>query len=174
MRAPAIAVCGQSRSVDPAVLELSRQLGAELARQGLTLVCGGMGGVMDAACRGAAEARRGGAGGLVVGIIPGAAAADANAWCDVVIPTGMGYARNFLVAMSGDAVILVGGGAGTLSEAALAWQFGKPIVALAASGGWAARLAGHAVDERRGDVIASAADPAEAVRLAVAAIGPRR
>src|SRR5512136_1002234 len=109
MPAPAITVCGASRIVDPGIAALAREVGAAIVRAGCTLVCGGMDGVMHAACMGAADARTmaGGQGGLIVGITPGARKADANPFCDVVIPTGLGYARNSLVVLAGDAVILV-------------------------------------------------------------------
>jgi hypothetical protein len=169
MTAPAISVCGASRVVDPAIAALARELGAAINRAGATLVCGGMDGVMHAACMGAVEARTraGGQGGLIVGITPTARKSDANPHCDVVVPTGLGYARNSLVVLAGDAVILVGGGAGTLSEAAYAWQFGKPIVALVPSGGWAKSLAGQSIDDRRADWIVAAQTPGEAVQRAL-------
>ncbi|HEY3352840.1 MAG TPA: TIGR00725 family protein [Polyangia bacterium] len=169
MTAPAITVCGAGRVVDPAVAALAREVGAAIVRSGCTLVCGGMDGVMHAACMGAVEARTlaGGHGGLIVGITPTACKADANPYCDVVIPTGLGVARNSLVVLAGDAVILVGGGAGTLSEAAFAWQLGRPIVALVPSGGWAASLAGQSIDDRRADWIVAAQSPAEAVARAL-------
>jgi uncharacterized protein (TIGR00725 family) len=167
MPAPAISVCGASRIIDPAVGEIARAVGAGIVRAGCTLVCGGRDGVMEAACRGAAEARAAGAGGLIVGILPGDRKDDANPWCDVVIPTGIGYARNSIVVLAGDVTILVGGGSGTLSEAAFAWQFGRPVVAVVPSGGWAAMLAGKALDDRRGDWIVAAATAEEAVRRAV-------
>ena len=168
MAAPAIAVCGASRIIDPAVTEIARAIGAGIMRAGCTLVCGGRDGVMEAACRGAAEARAAGAtGGLIVGILPSNSKADANPWCDVVIPTGIGYARNSIVVLAGDAVILVGGGSGTLSELAYAWQFGKPMVAVVPSGGWAEALAGHSLDDRRADWIVAAASADEAVQKAV-------
>jgi uncharacterized protein (TIGR00725 family) len=169
MPAPAIAVCGASRVIDPAIAALAREVGAAVARSGATLVCGGMDGVMHAACMGAAEARTlaGGQGGLIVGITPTARKADANPYCDVVIPTGLGPARNSVVVLAGDAVILIGGGAGTLTEAAFAWQYGKPIVALVPSGGWAASLAGQGIDDRRADWIVAAQTPADAVQRAL-------
>jgi uncharacterized protein (TIGR00725 family) len=168
MPVPAIAVCGASRIIDANVSEIARAVGAGIMRAGCTVVCGGRDGVMEAVCRGAAEARAAGAaGGFIVGILPGATKDDANPWCDVVIPTGIGYARNSIVALAGDAVIFVGGGSGTLSELAYAWQFGKPMVAVVPSGGWAASLAGKALDDRRGDWIVAAASAEEAVQKAV-------
>jgi uncharacterized protein (TIGR00725 family) len=83
----------------------------------------------------------------------------------------MGIARNALVVRAADAVILVGGGSGTLSEAAFAWQLGKPVVALTPAGGWGARLAGARIDDRRGDQVLAAAEPREAVRLALGQLG---
>lgn len=165
-RKPAIAVCGTG-TPEPALLPAAEELGKRIVEQGCALICGGMGGVMEAACRGGIEAQRGGGAGLVVGILPGPDLDGGNPFCDVVIPTGMGVARNVLVVRSADAVILVGGGAGTLSEAAYAWQLGKPVIALAHSGGWAGRLAGDPVDERRTDEVVAAASPEEAVARAL-------
>jgi uncharacterized protein (TIGR00725 family) len=165
-RRPAIAVCGAGDS-DAQLDAAAREVGRLIAQHGCTLVCGGMFGVMAAACGGAQEARRAGASGLVVGILPGADPDSGNADCDVTIPTGMGLSRNALVVLSADAVILVGGGAGTLSEAALAWQFGKPVIALSSSGGWARRLAGSAIDHKRPDQVVEAATPSAAVDAAL-------
>jgi hypothetical protein len=92
------------------------------------LICGGLGGVMEAACRGVKEA-----GGLTVGILPGLDPSDANPYVDVVIATGLGEARNALVVNAADAVIAVGGGYGTLSEIGLALRAGKRVVGL---GSW--------------------------------------
>jgi uncharacterized protein (TIGR00725 family) len=89
------------------------------------LVCGGLGGVMQAACRGAKEA-----GGTTVGILPGHDRGEANEFVDVAIPTGLGEARNALVVRAADALIAVGGGYGTLSEIALALKAGKRVAGL--------------------------------------------
>ena len=107
MRKPAIAVIGGS-SPTQAELKQGEEVGRLLAEAGAVLICGGLGGVMEAACRGAKSA-----GGLTVGIIPGADRNEANDYVDVVLPTGIGYARNALVAYSGQAVIAVGGSSGT-------------------------------------------------------------
>ncbi len=104
---------------------IAEQVGAELARRGCTVVCGGLGGVMEAACRGAK-----GAGGLTVGILPGDNRDAANRYVDVAVATGMGEARNLVVVKSSDVVIAVGGRYGTLSELALALKLGKPVVGL--------------------------------------------
>jgi uncharacterized protein (TIGR00725 family) len=104
---------------------LAEAVGRELAVRGAVVVCGGLGGVMEAACRGAKEA-----GGLTVGILPGTDRAAANPFVDVGIPTGLGEARNALVVRAADAVIAVGGGYGTLSEIALALKAGKRVAGL--------------------------------------------
>lgn len=140
--------------------ELAYRVGREIALRGAVLVSGGLGGVMEAASRGASEA-----GGLVLGIIPQKDMKEANPYCNVVVATGMGHMRNFLNVYSSDGVIVVGGGAGTLSEVAAAYLEGKPIVALRESGGVADELAGKYLDERRTVQILSAATPEEAVEL---------
>lgn len=114
-----IAVIGAS-DCSPEEYEIARTLGRLIAEMGATLVCGGMGGVMEAACHGAREA-----GGLTVGIVPDTG--NGNPHLDVVIRTGLGHARNALVVQSADAVIAVGGSHGTLSEIALALKTGRPV-----------------------------------------------
>jgi uncharacterized protein (TIGR00725 family) len=100
-------------------------VGRELAARGAVVVCGGLGGVMEAACRGAKEG-----GGVTVGILPGTDRAAANSFVDVAIPSGLGEARNALVVRAADALVAVGGGYGTLSEIALALKAGKQVVGL--------------------------------------------
>lgn len=161
-----IAVCGSGSLLDVEIEELAQSLGEEIARAGMNLVTGGLGGVMEAASRGAAQARERGQGnGAIIGILPGGDKREANPYCDIVVPTGLGVARNLLVVRTADAVVLVHGGSGTLSEAAFAWQIGKPVVALTASGGWAGKLGGQRLDGRRTDNILSARTAAEAVAL---------
>ena len=100
-------------------------VGAELARRGAVVVCGGLGGVMEAACRGAR-----GEGGVTLGILPGVERAAANPWVSVAVATGLGELRNGLVVRSADAVIAIAGGYGTLSEIALALKAGVRVVGL--------------------------------------------
>ena len=100
-------------------------MGRLLAEHGAVLVCGGLGGTMEAACRGAKQA-----GGTTVGLLPGESRSDANPFVDVAIPTDLGEARNALVVRAADAVVAVGGGYGTLSEIALALRAGKRVVGL--------------------------------------------
>ncbi len=143
-----IAVIGDSRAA-PEAIALAEALGAALARAGLSLVCGGRTGVMAAACRGLCEARDPGSRAVTIGILPGAGREEANPYVDLVLPTGLGLARNTLVALAGDAVVAIGGGTGTLSEIAMAWQHGRPVFALQGAGGWAERLADQRLDWRR-------------------------
>lgn len=150
-RAQAV-VIGES-SAAPEQLRLAEAVGALVARLGLTLVTGGRGGVMEAASRGAANA-----GATTVGIVPSTQMDEANPWCSVVIPTGLGHARNAVTALAGDLVIVIGGGAGTLSEIAFAWIHGRPILTLAGSGGWADAIADHPPDRRGSSSIIRCAD----------------
>ncbi len=105
--------------------ELAEEVGRLLAERGHVVVCGGRGGVMEAACRGAHEA-----GGRTVGILPGTDRDAANPYVDVAIATGLGHARNPLVVMNGDAVIAIDGGSGTLSELGFAGVFDRPTAGL--------------------------------------------
>jgi len=100
-------------------------VGVEIAKSNSVLITGGLGGVMTAASQGAKDA-----GGLTVGIIPQADASEANEYCDIVIPTRMGFTRDFLNALAADGVIIVGGGSGTLSETCAAYMNKKPMVAI--------------------------------------------
>lgn len=151
-RRPQAVVIGDCDAA-PAVLRLAEAAGALLAQLGVTVVTGGRTGVMEAASRGAA-----GAGGLTVGILPSAHFDDANAWCSVVIPTGLGHARNAVTALAGDFVVVIGGGAGTLSEIAFAWMHARPILALGGTGGWADAATSQPPDLRQTSTITRCAD----------------
>ena len=142
----AVVGAGEASAEEIAVAE---EVGRLLAEHGAVLVCGGLGGVMEAACRGAKEA-----GGSTVGILPGRDRAAANAYVDVAIATGLGEARNALVVRAADVLIAVGGGYGTLSEIALGLKSGTPVVGI---GSW--ELAGRPLTEAR--------DAPEAVELAL-------
>ncbi|MFB6129438.1 MAG: TIGR00725 family protein [Salinigranum sp.] len=119
-----VSVIGGS-SVSTAEADTAAAVGRVLARRGHVVVCGGLGGVMEAACRGAAEA-----GGRTIGILPSAERGDANEYVDVAVATGMGHARNALVVMNGDAAIAVDGGGGTLSELGYSFVFDRPVAGL--------------------------------------------
>lgn len=119
-----IGVLGAS-SCGPDIEQAAYRVGKEIAQQGAVLLCGGLGGVMEAAARGAKDA-----GGLTVGILPGASASEANPYIDLRIVTDMGHARNVVLVRSADAVIAVSGGYGTLSEIAIARKIGVPCIGL--------------------------------------------
>lgn len=150
-----IAVVGGSEAPD----EVSAQaevVGRELGLAGAVLVCGGLGGVMEAACRGAKAA-----GGMTVGILPTDDRATANPYVDVAVATGMGEARNALVVRTADALIAVAGEFGTLSEIALGLRAGKPVIGL---GTWELAHRGRQVE-----AIIRASDPVDAAQRALEA-----
>jgi uncharacterized protein (TIGR00725 family) len=132
----------------PAVCELAYAAGQTVARRGAVLICGGRGGVMAAAARGAQ-----GAGGLTVGVLPSYDRHEMNSYIEIGIVTGMGQARNAIVVASADAVVALAGEGGTLSEIGLAIKLGRPIVALSA---W-----------RELEMISHSDDAVEAVDLAL-------
>ncbi len=148
-----IAVIGASQ---PSAQEakLAQAVGHDLATRGAVLVCGGLGGSMEAACKGATSA-----GGLTVGILPGSNRGDANPYVEIPVVTGMGYARNMAVVKSAQAVIAVGGGYGTLSEISYALENDIPVIGL---GTWALSKNGS-----EDSSIIRAVNAAEAVSLAL-------
>jgi len=119
-----IAVIGDS-SCSPEEAKLAETVGELLAQQHVTVICGGLGGVMEAVCRGAKSK-----GGPTVGILPGQDPCTANPWVDVPVVTGMGEARNVAVVKSAQAVIAIGGSYGTLSEISYALKSGIPVIGL--------------------------------------------
>jgi len=161
-RRPVVAVIGNS-AASAYALEVAEEVGRLVVERGYRLVSGGLGGVMEAASRGAHRAA-GYREGDVIGVLPGGAAAAANPYVDIAIPTNMGYARNVLVVSMADAVVAVGGGSGTLSEMAMAWQLGRVLVGLEVDG-WSTKLAGGALDDKRSDAILRAKTAAEAAEL---------
>ena len=122
---PYVAVVGAGNDVEAGLLAAAEAVGAELARRGAVVVTGGLGGVMEAACRGARSA-----GGTTLGFLPGDDRAAANAFVSVAVATGLGELRNGLVVRCADAVVAIAGGHGTLSEIALALRAGKRVVGL--------------------------------------------
>jgi uncharacterized protein (TIGR00725 family) len=151
-----VAVCGPGVA-GPWEEAAAEEVGRRLAEAGAILVCGGLGGVMDAAARGAAAA-----GGTTIGILPGTGRIEASPHLSVSIPTGMGEARNALVARAADAVVAIAGEFGTLSEIALALKLEKPVVGL---GTW--RLSKEGFE----DPIVRARTPEEAVARALELAG---
>lgn len=148
-----IAVVGPSAGT-PAELAIGEAVGRGIAEAGGVLVCGGMGGVMEAAASGCADA-----GGRSVGILPSESRLDANPYVTIAVATGMGEARNAIVVRTADVVIAVRGEFGTLSEIALALKMGKPVVGL---GTWELGKNGEPVQ-----AIVPASDPGEAVDAAL-------
>lgn len=140
---------------------LAEEVGAELARRGVILICGGLTGVMEAACRGARSER-----GTTIGILPGSSREDANPYVDIPIVTALGEARNVIVACSGQAVIAIGGEYGTLSEIAHALRNGVPVIGLNT---WS--LNRHGIS---GSPLLIARDAVDAVDKAMAVIGVER
>ncbi len=152
-QSPIIGVIGGSRAT-AAEKAAAQTVGQLLAESGAVLVCGGRGGVMEAACRGAKAA-----GGLTIGILLGARRRRANPYVDIPIPTGIGEARNAIIARTAQAVIGIGGSYGTLSEIAFALAFGTPVVGW---GTWHVQREGHPTPP-----IYDAATPEEAVARAL-------
>jgi len=127
-----ISICGSDvddNSLSQHALEVAEQVGRLIARRGGVLICGGQGGVMKAACRGAKEEN-----GITIGILP-FTKKDANECIDIAIPTNIGNVRNFLVVSSGDAVIAIGGRWGTLNEISYCMVSEKPLILIKGTGG---------------------------------------
>jgi uncharacterized protein (TIGR00725 family) len=155
---PYIAVIGAGDGgCDEATAGVAETVGRLVADAGGVVVCGGLGGVMAAACRGAKSAGRRDV--VTVGVLPGTDRRDANEWVDVALPTGLGEARNVLVVRAADAVIAVGGESGTLSELAFALKTGVPVVGVRT---WQLARHGSPVD-----AFVEATSAEEAVRLAL-------
>lgn len=151
-----IGVIGSERCSRQAY-ETARAVGELVAKHGAVLVTGGLGGVMEAACVGAAEA-----GGVTVGVLPSDRRESANRGCGIVIATGIGRARNAVVANSVDGLIVIEGGTGTLSEMCFAYER-VPLVAITSCGGVAKQYANRWLDGRRIRRIEAALSPGEAL-----------
>lgn len=164
-----IAVIGDSNPPpDDTRLQLACEVGRLIVDRGCRVITGGLGGIMAAAMAGARGSEKYHEGDTIA-VLPSHDPSDADESADIVLATGLGLGRNILVA-NADGIIAIGGGAGTLSEIALAWQLRRPIVALDAEG-WSRRLAALPLDARQrqpelnDDKIHPAASPAEAVEL---------
>ena len=160
-----VAVIGAGTPLDAATENICLAIGELAIEAGFRIATGGLGGVMDAVSRGARRAKSYREGDIL-GILPTYDRASASSAIDIVVPTGLGIARNIVLVSTADVIIAVGGGSGTLSEMAVAWQLGKPIVALSSIPGWSHDLADQAIDDRRPDRIASAETPEHAIALA--------
>ena len=163
MKRAQVSVIGYGEQFCPrSAYATSLELGREIARAGLVLITGGLTGVMEGSSRGAKEA-----GGLTVGIVPSGDIGQANEYCDAVVATGTGYMRSFFVVNSGDVVIVVGGGAGTMIEAEAAYLGGKPVIAIRGTGGVADQIAGRYLDEKKTIKVLGVNSAREAVKNAL-------
>ncbi len=171
-RTPIAAVIGPARC-DAALAHIAEAVGEALVNAGFRIATGGMGGVMEAASKGAHRATSYRPGD-VIGILPTYDNAHANPWVDVPIATGLQHARNVVVVGCADVVVAIGGQAGTLSELALAWTLGRHVICVADTGGWSTELAGRALDGRRNDMLHGPCTPAEAAILASRLVGDVR
>lgn len=156
-----ITVIGESETTEENK-KLAYELGRLIARRKLVLICGGRTGVMEMVCKGAMDENPNS---IRIAILPSEFKEEANPYCNIVIPTGIGFARNVINVLAGDGIIAIGGRAGTLSELAFAWVYGKPIVVLEGSGGWSNTLANKKIDDRRPDKIYAVRKPEEALDL---------
>jgi len=150
-RKPIIAVIGAGKC-SKKLKDAAAEVGRYVAQRGGVIVCGGLGGIMEGAARGAREA-----GGTTIGILPGDTAVDANEFVDIVVPTGMGEARNILVIRTADAVVAFPGKYGTLTEMAFARLFEKPLISVQA---W-----------KLGEEVIQVDDPVEAAKQAMKLAG---
>lgn len=163
-----IGVIGQSGDISAELQELAQQIGREIALRGAILLTGGTNGVMEFASKGAKEAD-----GLVVGILPGDTMDRANKYIDIPINTGLSFDyRSLILVHSSDALIMVGGGNGTLGELSAAYLNLKPVVILEPSGGWAKRVRSMAyeetyLDERKSTKLDYAQTAQEALDIAL-------
>ena len=151
MKKPILSIVGPNAALCLPVHRRNAELAGRLAIElGYRVMTGGEKGVMESAFVGARKAAKYSSGDTVA-ISPKDAGADKDCLADIVIHTGLGYARNYIMA-HGDVILAIGGGAGTLSEIAMAWGQGRPIIAFAGAG-WSGKLAGSALDGRRKDKI---------------------
>lgn len=152
----AIAVIGPGEA-SASEMTMAEEVGRLLAERGAIVLCGGLGGVMEAVCRGAALA-----GGMTIGILPGSEPAQGNPHLQLALPTGLGEARNVVLVTAASAVLAIGGGFGTLSEIGLALKRGRPVIGLRTWG--LERPGGGEVGIRRAD------DPLTAVNLVMESV----
>jgi len=137
-----ITVIGDARCGEEAY-HFAEKLGASLANLGFAVVTGGRGGIMEAANKGAFHS-----GGISIGVLPSDALDDANPYCNIVIPTGLGHARNVVTSLSCDAIVSLGGGAGTLSEICFGWISKKPVFVFEQFDGWSGKVGGQQLDNK--------------------------
>ena len=143
-----IGIIGPNKSMcDQQLYDFGVQLGRQAATNARTFICGGLGGFMEAVCKGVKQSPVTFSG-QTIGILPDATTDNANPYIDIAIATGQGIARNIIIVNTADIIIAAGGGAGTLSEIAFAWQQKKTVLCVTLFDGWAKELAGRNLDSR--------------------------
>ena len=143
-----IGIIGPNKSMcSKELFDFGVELGRRISTPDRTIICGGLGGFMEAVCKGAKESQYT-FNGQTIGILPEEVSDNANPFIDTAIATGMGLARNIIIINSADIIIAAGGGAGTLSEIAFAWQKKKTVLSITLFDGWAKELAGKNLDGR--------------------------
>jgi uncharacterized protein (TIGR00725 family) len=153
MRLKKIGIIGPNENMCTRELyEFGEQLGQRIATDNRIFICGGLGGFMEAVCKGIKQSAHT-FNGQTIGILPDDTADTANPYIDVAIPTGMGIARNIIIVRTVDILIAAGGGSGTLSELAFAWQLGKKTLCVTLFEGWAREMAGIRVDPRHDSLL---------------------
>ncbi len=152
MRKKQVTVIG-NYDASEAQYELGVQVGRLIAHLGACVISGGRTGLMEAVAKGCSEA-----GGISIGLLPGEDFESSNEYNSIVIPSGIGYARNSMNVLAADVVVCVGGASGTLSEIAYAWCYRKPIIVIQGGGGWGDQLIGTAIDHRWNYKIEGASD----------------
>ena len=143
-----ISVLGGNSEVSEISLKQAQTLGRAIVDQGWLLCTGGRAGIMEAASKGARESKLW-TGHQVLGVLPDEGHQGGNPHLDIVLPSGLGLTRNALVVRFADVCVALSGGAGTLSEIALAWQFERPVAVMSRTGGWSEKLSGVALDHRK-------------------------
>ncbi len=144
--------------------QFGMELGQRLVDNDCFIVCGGREGIMEAVCKGA-HISDNYTFGRTIGVLPSPHREEANQWCDIIIPTGMGFARNQIIVNTAEILISVSGGSGTLSELSFAWQLGKSVICYTGIGGWTKELAGKDLDERYNGLFLPAGTLNEVIEL---------
>lgn len=151
MRKHVVSILGGNSQVSDLALTQAHALGKAIIDEGWLLCTGGRSGIMEAASKGARTSDLW-TGHQIIGVLPDDTHSGGNKFLDIVLPSGLGLTRNALVVRFSDVCVALSGGAGTLSEIALAWQFERPVAVISNSGGWSEKLANVALDHRKGPI----------------------
>ena len=142
-----VTIIGGNSNISEHAQNQAFELGKKILDNGWLLCTGGRSGVMESASKGARTSKKW-TGTQIIGILPDGEKNAGNEYLDIIIPSGIGLTRNSLVVQTGDVCIAISGGAGTLSEIALAWQFKRPVAVMDKTGGWAEKMSGVKIDHR--------------------------